>query len=344
MLKTGEARLLARARSGDEDAFRELVDPYRRELQVHCYRIVGSVQDAEDLLQETLLSAWRGLDRYRGDAGLRTWLYRIATNGSLNALRARKRRSLPMAQEPPPPEMPEPTRLGEAVHAEPYPDLLLEGLPDPGAEPEARYDLREAIEISFVVALQHLPPRQRAVLVLRDVLGFRAREAAEILDTTEASVNGALQRARATLERARASTRRESAPAPQSPAERQLVTRFADAFERGDIPGLLAVLSEDAALTMPPQPFEFYGREAICDFLSTVPAGGDLTRLRLVPTRANLQPAFALYLREPQGARLHAYGFMVLTVGEHHVRAITGFPDTSCFPTFGLPRTIYEER
>jgi RNA polymerase sigma-70 factor (TIGR02960 family) len=338
MLTTGEVRLLERARDGDEDAFRELVSPYRRELQVHCYRILGSVQDAEDLVQETLLSAWRGLDRYRGDAAIRAWLYRIATNGCLNALRARGRRPREMTPpvEPMPPEA-EPSRVAEPVWAEPYPDDLID---DRATDPEARYDAREAIEISFVIALQHLPARQRAVLVLRDVLGFRAGEVAAILETTEAGVHSALQRARATLERARAGTPPERGPLPRSRAERELVGRFADAFERGDVEAVVALLAEDAALTMPPEPFEFHGRDSISRFFATVPAGGDLTRLRLVPIRANGQPAFAVYLREPHGPRQHAYGIMVLTLGEGRILAITGFPDTSVFRSFGLPRTL----
>src|SRR4051794_22179850 len=213
-------RILARARAGDEDAFAELTDPYRRELQLHCYRIVGSVQDAEDLLQETLLAAWRGLEGFEGRSTVRAWLYRIATNRCLNALRDRGRRP---QEVPPMVEPPEPSRRTEPVWLEPYPDVLLEAVADSSPGPETRYETREAIALAFVAALQHLPPRQRAVLVLRDVLGFHAAETADILDSSEASVKGALQRARATLEARLPSGNREHAPLPHSPRERELV-------------------------------------------------------------------------------------------------------------------------
>jgi RNA polymerase sigma-70 factor (TIGR02960 family) len=305
----------------DQDEFRALVEPHRRELQVHCYRMLGSVQDAEDLVQETLLAAWRGLDGFRGESGVRPWLYRIATNMSLNELRRRGRRP----------------NTGDSVWLEPYPDALLEGLPDRSEAPDARYDTREAIELAFVAALQHLPPRQRVVLVLRDVLGFRAAEVAEILGSSVASANGALRRARKALEERRPSGER-ARPAPG--AERELVGRFVDAFERGDVDAVVALLTEDARLVMPPEPFEHRGRAAIGHFLATVPAGGELHRIRLVATRANGQPAFGCYLRESSGPRMHAYGLMVLTVARGGVAGITGFADTSVFPHFGLPRTL----
>src|SRR5713226_5075567 len=208
------ASTLARAQAGDEQAFRELTQPYRAELQVHCYQILGSVQDAEDMLQETLLAAWRGLKNYEGRSSLRTWLHRIATNGCLNALRDRSRRprEVPLMAEPP-----QPTRLTDPVWVEPYPDVLLDGLPDAAPGPEARYDTKESIELAFITALQHLPPRQRAALVLRDVLGYRAAEVAGMLDSTETSVKGALQRARAALQ-ARLPAGRESAPSRTPPA------------------------------------------------------------------------------------------------------------------------------
>jgi RNA polymerase sigma-70 factor (ECF subfamily) len=312
------------------------VDPFRRELQVHCYRIVGSVQDAEDLVQETLLAAWRGLERFEGRASMRSWLYRIATNRCLNALRDRGRR---LPELPPPPEEPrdppEPTRQPEPIWLEPYPDSLLEGVVDRSDEPDARYESREAIGLAFVSGLQRLPPRQRAVLVLRDVLGFRASEAAEMLGVTEASANGALYRARAAL----AGGARETAPLPDSAAEREVVTRFTAAFESGDVDALVALLTDDAKLTMPPEPVEYQGGAAIRAFFSTVPAGGALERIRLVPTRANGQPAFGCFLRMPEGPA-RAYGLMVLTLAEGRVAAITGFPDTSVFGHFGLPRTL----
>jgi len=322
--------------TSDEATFRRLVEPHRRELQLHCYRILGSVQDAEDMLQETLLSAWRGLEGFKGEASLRSWLYSIATNRCLNALRARSRRPRETPMPPPGTGFAEPTRLTESVWVEPYPDALLEE--DPSVDPEARYDARESIELAFVVALQHLPPRQRAVLVLRDVLGFRASEVAATLETSESAVNSALHRARTALEAARGD--RGNAPAPQSAAERDVVGRFADAFVSGDLQALVGLLTDDALLTMPPEPFEFRGRADISRFFATVPAGGDLERFRLVPTRANGQPAFGCYLRDPQSARSHAYGLMVLTLDGDAIARITGFPDTSVFPSFGLPRTI----
>jgi RNA polymerase sigma-70 factor (TIGR02960 family) len=334
------AQLLERASAGDEAAFGELVDPYRRELQVHCYRIVGSVQDAEDLVQETLLAAWRSLGRFEGRASLRSWLYRIATNRSLNALRDRGRR-LPELPAPPPeaPEPPEPSRLREPAWLEPYPDALLEEIADQTHEPGARYEAREAVGLAFIAGLQRLPPRQRAVLVLRDTLGFRAREVAEMLGTSEASVISALHRARTALE-SELPAPRERAPLPRSSAERELVTRFTDAFEGGDVDGVVSLLTDDARLTMPPEPLEYHGPGAIARFLSTVPAGGQLEMFRLVPTRANGQPAFGCYLRDPQAPIAHAYGLMVLTLSGDRIAAITGFPDTSVFPHFGLPRTL----
>lgn len=336
-----EEALLERARTGDESAFAELADRFRAELQLHCYRIVGSVQDAEDLVQETLLAAWRGLERFEGRASLRSWLYRIATNRCLNALRDRGRR--PREAPAPPEETPmpsEPTRLGEPVWLEPYPDVLLEGISDRSHQPEAHYETREAIALAFVAGLQRLAPRQRAVLVLRDVLAFRAAEVAEMIGVTEVAVNRALQRARQALERTVPPGQREMAPLPGFPEERELVARFTAAFEAGDVPGVLALLTEDALLTMPPEPLEYEGPLAIGRFLSTIPAGGVLERFRLVPTRANGQPAFGCYLRDPRAPIAHAYGLMVLTLRGHRVAAITGFPDTSVFRSFGLPRTL----
>jgi RNA polymerase sigma-70 factor (ECF subfamily) len=338
-----EEPLLRRARTGDEAAFADLADGFRSELQLHCYRIVGSVQDAEDLVQETLLAAWRGLERFEGRASVRSWLYRIATNRCLNALcdRGRRPQELPSLPEDAP-RPPQPSRLGEPVWLEPYPDILLEGLRDRSQQPGARYEAREAIGLAFVTALQRLPPRQRAVLVLRDVLGFHAAEVAEMLGVTEVSVNRALQRARQAVERTVPPGQREIAPLPGSRVERELVARFTSAFEAGDIPGVVALLTDNAVLTMPPEPFEFQGPLAIGQFLSTVPAGGALERFRLVPTRANGQPAFGCYLRDPHAAVLHAYGLMVLTVRGNRVAAITGFADPSVFRSFGLPRTLRE--
>jgi RNA polymerase sigma-70 factor (TIGR02960 family) len=331
----GEAAL-ARARAGDEDAFRELTDPFRKELQVHCYRILGSVQDAEDLVQETLLAAWRGLHAFEGRSSVRAWLYRIATNRCLNALRdrARRPREVPAMVDPP-----EPTRRTEPIWLEPYPDVLLGEIPDRSPGPEARYETREALELAFISALQSMPPRQRAALVLRDVLGFRTAEIADMLDTGEASVKGALQRARAGLEARLPAADRDRAPRPNSASERQLVGRFADAVQGGDIDDIVALLTDDALLTMPPQPLEYQGHAPIAAFLrQRAELRG--APLRVVPTRANTQPAFGCYLPDPQAAIARPYGFVVLTLEGDAVAAITWFADTGVFRHFGLPRTL----
>ena len=326
---------LARARAGDEDAFRELTDPYRRELQAHIYRIVGSTQDAEDLLQETLLAAWRGLEGFEGRASVRTWLHRIATNRSLDALRASRRRPEERRSMG---EVPEPTRRAEPIRLEPYPDVLVQGVPDQAPGPDARYETREAIALAFIVGLQHLPPQQRAVLVLRDVLGFRAGEVAEMLDTTDHSVNSLLRRARAALESRLPAAGRERAPLPNSKLERDVVGRFADAVEAGDIDGMVALLTEDAWLTMPPEPHEYQGPEPIEAFLR----GREVRRgrLRLAPTRANTQPAFGCYLQSVQTDVARPYALFVLTLEGGRISAITWFADSSVFPHFGLPRIL----
>jgi RNA polymerase sigma-70 factor (ECF subfamily) len=239
-----------------------------------------------------------------------------------------------------PPDRPEPSRQGEPIWLQPYPDTLLGDVPDGGPGPEARYESREAIGLAFVTGLQHLPARQRAVLVLRDVLGFRAAEVADILDTSEASANSALQRARAALESRLPARDREHAPLPRSQRERELLGRFADAFESGDVDGIVALLTDDAWLTMPPEPVQYQGPTAIGRFLATVPAGGELERFRLVATRANGQPAFAFYLKDPQCPIARATGVLVLTLEGDRVSALTAFHDTSVFPQFGLPRTL----
>jgi RNA polymerase sigma-70 factor (TIGR02960 family) len=327
---------LARAQAGDGDAFRELVEPYRRELQAHCYRILGSLQDAEDLLQETLLAAWRGLDRFEERASLRVWLYRIATNRCLNALRDRGRRPKEHRAMVEPPE---PTRLSEPVWLEPYPDVLLEDLGDASLGPEARYEAAEGIALAFVAALQHLPPRQRCVLVLRDVLGFRAREVAAMLDGTEASVNSSLRRARSTLRARVEATPSDDASLPPSRREREVVGRFAAAAEAGDVEGMVALLTDDAWLTMPPEPYEYQGPVAIARFLDDRGRRRGAT-LKLVPTGANGQPAFGCYLPDAHAAIDHAYGLMVLTLRSDRISAITWFGDRAVMARFGLPRTL----
>ncbi len=317
------ADLLARARTGDGDAFRELTEPHRRELSVHCYRMLGSLQDAEDVLQDVLLAAWQGLGRFEERASIRTWLYRIATNRCLNALRSASRRP---AREWnfPDVEPPEPTRLGEVSWLEPYPDALLDG-------PEVRYERTEAISLAFVTALQVLPARQRAVLILREVLGYHAGEVAEMLDATVDSVNSALKRARATLQR----PTREPAPFPGSPAEQAVVAQFVRAYETGDVDALVALLTADAALSMPPIPFEYHGRAAVARFFAAVAMREGRT-FDLVPARANGQPAFGVYLR---GAVRRGIGLDVLTLTGHRLCAITHF-DADVLPMFGLPRSL----
>ncbi len=293
--------LITRARAGDGEAFRELTEPYRRELQVHCYRMLGSFQDAEDALQDTLLAAWQGLGGFEGRASIRTWLYRIATNRCLNARRSASRRP---AQEWDMPEVepPEPTRLGEVVWLEPYPDALLEGAIDVPLGPEARYEQTEAISLAFVTALQVLPPRQLAVLVLRDVLGFHANEVADMLDSTVESVNSALKRARAGLQRRQPPTdEREPAPAPDSASEQALVAKFVRAYESGDLDALVALLTDDVFISMPPIPLEYEGRDVVARLFAGIFGSG--RRVDLVPTRANGQPAFGAYLRASTGIR-----------------------------------------
>jgi RNA polymerase sigma-70 factor (ECF subfamily) len=332
------ADLLAKARAGDGEAFAQLVGPYRRELQVHCYRILGSVQDAEDAAQEALLSAWQAFAAFEGRASMKTWLYRIATNRCLKSLRSASRRPQP-SQNQPDRVLPEPTRYGEVLWLEPYPDVLLEGLAGTPPGPEARYEAREAISLAFVTAVQLLPPRQRAVLILRDVLGFRAAEVAEMLEVSHESVTSALKRARATL--VREHTAHEAPPLPRSAAEQKLADRLARVFESSDVQGLVSLLTDDAWVRMPPLPFEYQGRALAAQFFTL--GFRDGRKFRLIPTRANGQPAFGLYIREPQTEIAHANGLLVLSLAGDQISAITRF-DPGVFPHFGLPRTIPGQR
>ncbi len=330
------ADLISRARAGDGNAFRELTEPYRRELQVHCYRMLGSFQDAEDALQDTLLSAWQGLGGFEERASLRTWLYRIATNRCLSARRSASRRP---AKEWNIPEVepPEPSRLGEIVWLEPYPDVLFEGATDMPLDPEARYEQTEAISLAFVTALQVLPARQRAVLILREVLGYHANEVADMLDSTVESVNSALKRARTSLQRRLLPTgEREPPPAADSPAEQALVAKFVRAWESADIDGLVALLTDDVFASMPPMPFEYEGRELVARFCASIFRSG--RRFDLVPTRANGQPAFGAYLRAPSGIS-HGTGLYVITLTGDQICAMTRF-ENSVLPRFGLPRSL----
>jgi RNA polymerase sigma-70 factor (TIGR02960 family) len=328
--------LITRARAGDGDAFGELTEPYRRELQVHCYRMLGSFQDAEDALQDTLLAAWQGLAGFEGRSSLRTWLYRIATNRCLNARRAASRRPA-KEWDVPGTEPPEPTRLGEVVWLEPYPDALLANAIDVLPGPEARYEQTESISLAFMAALQVLPPRQVAVLILRDVLGFRAREVAEMLDSTVESVNSALKRARARLQpKLPPADGRQPAPAPDSKPEEAVVAKFADAYESADLGALVALLTDDVFISMPPMPFEYEGRDAVSRFFAAIFGSG--RRFDLVRTRANRQPAVGAYVRAPDGTS-HGAGLFVLTLTGDRICAMTRFENT-VLPSFGLPRSL----
>ena len=329
------ADLMSGARAGDGEAFRELTTPYRRELQVHCYRMLGSLQDAEDALQDTLLAAWQGFGGFEERASLRTWLYRIATNKCLDARRSASRRPAKewdVSQVQPP----EPTRLGEVVWLEPYPDALLEGTTDVSPGPEARYELKESISLAFVTALQALPARQVAVLVLRDVLGFHASEVATMLDSTVESANSALKRARAGLERRWTSGRDLVQRPPDSAAEQAVAAKFAHAWESADLDALVALLTDDVFIAMPPMPFEYRGRDLVARFCASLFRAG--RRFDLVPTRANGQPAFGAYLRSSEGVS-HGVGLYVLTLTEDRICAMTRFENT-VLPFFGLPRTL----
>jgi RNA polymerase sigma-70 factor (ECF subfamily) len=343
--------LLDRARAGDGDAFRELVAPYQRELHVHCYRMLGSVQDAEDALQDTLLSAWQGLAGYEGRASLRTWLYRVATSRCLDSLRSARRRPQsamasaaagaaaddPMADMVPP----EPTRPGQVLWLEPYPDDLLTGLADSAPGPDARYESAESISLAFITAMQLLPPRQRAVLILRDVLGFRASETAQLLSTTEESVTSALKRARAALDlRQPTAARGDPPPPPRSPAERQVLRQLTAAFEGGDVPGIVALLTDDAWFTMPPMPLEYQGPELAGKFLAaTAFRPGWTASLVESPIRANGQPAFGFYARSARTGQSHTVGLLVLTLSGDRISAMTRF-DSGVLGRFGLPVTF----
>jgi RNA polymerase sigma-70 factor (ECF subfamily) len=329
------AELISRARAGDGDAFRELTAPYRRELQVHCYRMLGSFQDAEDAAQETMLAAWQGLGGFEQRSSIRTWLYRIATTRCLNARRSASRRPA-KEWDVPNVEPPAPTRLGAIVWLEPFPDALLEDAIVAPLGPEARYEQTESISLAFVTALQVLPPRQVAVLILRDVLGFHANEVAGMLDTTVDSINSALKRARAGLRRRLPNDARDPAPPSDSPAEDAIVAKFVSAYESADLDALLALLTDDVFISMPPMPFEYEGRDAAGRFYA--PIFGSGREFHLVPTRANGQPAFGAYVSGPDGIR-HGTGLFVLGLTGNRICEMTRF-DRGVLPWFGLPRSL----
>jgi RNA polymerase sigma-70 factor (ECF subfamily) len=297
--------------------------------------MLGSIQDAEDTLQETLLAAWQGLREFEGRASLRTWLYRIATNRCLNARRSASRRPA-KEWDVPGYEPPEPTRLGEIVWLEPFPDALLEGAIERPLGPEARYERTESISLAFVTALQVLPPRQVAVLILRDVLGFHAREVAEMLSSTVESVNSALKRARAGLQRRRPSADREAPRRSDSRSEEVIVAKFVSAYEAADLDALIALLTDDVFMSMPPMPFEYEGRSAVASFLARLLRSG--RRFTLVRTRANGQPAFGAYLLGPDGVG-HGTGLIALTLVGEEICAMTHF-DKGLLPRFGLPPSV----
>ena len=331
-----EADLLSAAQGGSENAFRDLVEPRRPELHAHCYRMLGSVHDAEDALQETLLRAWKGLPRFEGRSSFRSWMYRIATNTSLNAIEKRPKRVLPIDYGPaadPHSEFNEP--VTESVWIEPYPDESL-GLEDGRSGPDARYEQRESVELAFVAALQHLPANQRAALILRDVLDFSAKEVAESLDTTTASVNSALQRARETVEnRIPEQSQQETLRVLGDQRLSEIVEAYSEALESGDAETVLSLLTEDATWAMPPTPSWFTGRDNLIGFLHNGPF---TVEWRHIPAHANGQIAVGCYSRTEDGAPFRAHVLDVLTLSESgHVAAVTAFIDSTIFDSFGLP-------
>jgi len=334
-----ELNLIERAQAGDETAFRELVDAHRRELHLHCYRMLGSFHDAEDALQETLIAAWRGLSSFEGRSSIRTWLYHVATSRCLNVLRSGRARAREEGFiQMQPTELPLPTRLGEVLWIEPYPDALIDRVADRSPGPEAHYQTTEAVSLAFITALQLLPPRQRAIHILREVLGFHSKEVAQMIDATEESVNSALKRARATLRQrapASAASARNGAPLRTSPNEQALVERFTQAFQAADIEGLVALLTEDVWISMPPIPFEWQGHARARDVFRAVLQPGQV----LVATRANGQPAFGFYQPDSRAPILHGVGLLVLTLAGDRISAMTRF-ESGLLAPFGLPRRL----
>jgi RNA polymerase sigma-70 factor, ECF subfamily len=335
-----EATLLKAAKRGDEGAFERLIEPYRGELQAHCYRMLGSLHDAEDAMQEALLRAWRGIGRFEGRSSLRSWLYTIATNSSLRLIERRPKRVLPIDYGPPAdPHGEIAPPLVESTWIEPYPDEHL-GITDGAASPEARYEQRESVELAFTAALQHLPPRQRAALILTDVLGFSPSEVADTLNATPPSIYSALQRARqATEERLPSRSQQQTLNSLGDDRLRELVDRFVEAWESADVERIRAMLTDDAVLAMPPWAAWFSGADDVTAFLGRAPLRPG-RRWKLVPTRAGGQPALASYRTDGDGP-LNAEAITVLTLNDDgQISEITAFRDPDLFPSFGLPRAI----
>jgi RNA polymerase sigma-70 factor (ECF subfamily) len=335
-----EPELLAAARSGDEDAFGQLVEPYRRELHAHCYRMLGSVPDAEDALQDALLGAWKGLPRFEGRSSLRSWLYTITTNACLKMIQRRPKRVLPIDYgSPSDPHDRAPEPVTESVWVDPYPDehAFIEDL---GASPEIRYAQRESVELAFIAALQHLPPRQRAVLILRDVLGFTARETADALDTKPSSVDSVLQRAHKTVDARLPEQSQQAALNSLGDTElREIVDGYMEAWERADIDAVVAMLAQDVTLDMPPYPNWYAGREAVVTFLNAHPLA-EANRWRVVPTSANGQLAFGHYIWREQANVFVPREISVLTLRGAKIEGITIFRDPEAVARFGLPEQI----
>jgi RNA polymerase sigma-70 factor (ECF subfamily) len=336
-----EQDLLERARAGDEEAFGRLVEIHRAELHAHCYRMLGSVVDAEDALQDALLRAWRGLPGFEGRSSLRSWLYTIATNACLKAIERRPNRVLPIDYGPPADPHDGPAEpLLESVWVEPYPDRSFDRGGEP-MTPEARYEERESVELAFIAALQHLPGRQRAALILRDVLGFSAREVAEVLDATPAAVDSALQRAHKTVEERLPELSQQAAlRSLGDDGLNAMVGEFVDAWERADVDAIVAKLADDATITMPPIATWYRGRDAVRGFLEGWPLAGGPGRWRLVPTRANGQPAVGEYLWNDEAERFLPHGITVLTLRGEEIAEMTAFLMPEAFAGFGLPDAI----
>jgi RNA polymerase sigma-70 factor, ECF subfamily len=328
-------RPLDAARDGDVEALQRLLEGERAAIQAHCYRMLGSLHDAEDALQETLLRAWRAFPSYRGQSSLRTWLHRIATNVCIDAIRRRPKRILPIDYGPATePQVP----VHDPVWIEPFPDQEL-GVEDGVAAPDARYEQREAVELAFIAALQQLPAQQRAVLILRDVLGFSAKEVAVILETTAASIHSALHRARSAFDKRLPGRSQQATVRALGDARvRNLVQRFVNAFEQADVPAILALLAEDATFAMPPYPGWCRGREAIAD--SWLMPGGPPPRLRYLPTRANGQLALGVYLRDPRAGGYLPICLDVFAIRNERISEVVAFRSPRSFARFGLPEEL----